>query len=166
MIVALVAVMFILTGCGSAVNISNTDYNNGERKIYLLDELYESGEISRQDLLTIAYYANDFYQTNEISEEYKKAQYPENFVPTVKDRETLDDKTTDEIEKAFYDYVNYNYSGEVTGVKYRGYFGKYGDYLAVSIRINGGWYETRDYFLDGVIITFPTLQMELYLFKL
>ncbi|MBP5308888.1 MAG: hypothetical protein J6Z34_07120, partial [Clostridia bacterium] len=68
-------VLFIPAGCGKY-----------EGEFYPLNEVYENGEISRQDLLSIIYHYH-----GEIIEKNKE-QYPEDFFPTPKDPEELDKK--------------------------------------------------------------------------
>ncbi|MBP5308348.1 MAG: hypothetical protein J6Z34_04340 [Clostridia bacterium] len=104
---------------------------NYEKKFYTLDEVYENGEITRQNLLSIIYYIN-----GGIIEENKE-QYPEDFVPTPKDPEELDENTERAIENAYNNQLkkeNKKLYADVIIEEVR-YYGTYNDYICVGIRI-------------------------------
>ena len=91
---------------------------------YSLKEVYESNEITRQDLLSIVYYIYGM-----ISDEY-----PEDFVPTPKDPEELDDNIKRVIENAYKNELKKQdekqYSDAIVEAKY---YGTYNDYICVGI---------------------------------
>ena len=112
----------ILLGCDNA---TEAVYEEPEYEFYSLQELYHSGEISRQDLLTIAYYNN--YGTTEKNED----KYPEDFVPTPKDPDSIEDSV---IKKIDTDYTakareKLTENREDFFFSLRTYIGKYGDYI-------------------------------------
>ena len=117
--------VFTLTSCGE---------KNGDTEIkgefYSLKDVYENGEITRQDLLSIVYYANGgIIESN-------KNQYPEDFVSTPKNPEELD-ANTERIIKNTYKYLlkkeNEKYYSDVI-IEAR-YYGTYNDYICVGIKI-------------------------------
>ena len=145
-------------------NEENTPNDNAAttegHRFYYLKELYESGEITRQDLLTIAYYANDGISAQNAE------QYPEDFVPTPKDPETLDENEIAAIENALSELLSEENGGEIEAEFYA-YHGKYGEYLAVSLKDDrSAWLWITDYVVDGVHFTFPSSIVELYLVKI
>ena len=111
--------LFIPAGCGRYVG-----------EFYDLNEVYENGEITRQNLLSIIYYIN-----GGIIEENKE-QYPEDFVPISKEPEELDESTVQEIGNAYKNQLKKEnkklYADVRTEVKY---YGTYKDYICVGIRI-------------------------------
>ena len=128
-----------------------------------LSEVYESGDITRQDLLDIAYYNNCGIT------ESNKTQYPEGYVPTPKNPEKLDDDTKQKIEA---DLVSANEEYRthenilIAYVLY--YYGTYGDYIAVKVdlyngvNIGGAGFD-MSFTVDNVVIqAYGSLAQNLY----
>ena len=117
---------------------------NYEKKFYTLDEVYENGEITRQNLLSIIYYIN-----GGIIEENKE-QYPEDFVPTPKDPEKLDEQTQNMIAKVYKN--EWGYKNEWQHNVF--YYGTYDDYIAVVVEVqepNVAYPESIEFHtIDGV----------------
>ena len=148
----------------SAFDDSSAQYETEKKTFrytsYLPDEVYESGGITRQDLLSIAYYANDGIT------EKNKDQYPEDFAPNPKDPKALDKKTIAALEKSTNDYFDEKYDYNAADYHFYGFLGQYGEYLAAKLHDGGTWAATYDYVVDGIHFTFPYLgNIELFLFK-
>lgn len=145
LIFAVVAVMFILTACGDAENdkkagtpdnqnlivqqgnleIAGNEEKkdeNDEQKLFTVQEVYESGEITRQDLLDMA------YNVNRGIIEQNKDQYPEGYVPKTFQPEELDESVAAKIKSNF--TINEN---DIINIRY---VGQYGNYVAVIVRID------------------------------
>ena len=140
--------LFIPAGCGRYVG-----------EFYDLNEVYENGEISRQDLLSIIYH----YHGNIIEE--NKEQYPEDFVPTPKDPEELDKKTEDIIAKAYKNKRGYKNKWKHSVF----YYGTYGDYIAVVVQVqvpNVDYIEQIIYVtIDGVCYWTTPYSGYIYMYK-
>ena len=118
--VMLFACVFGLCGCKTS---SAKDAMTGE--FFELKDIYESGEITRQDLLSIAYYSN-----HGIPNENKE-QYPEDFEPTPKNPVELDKKAEKTIAKNYMFEIGCDFEYECV----INYYGKYGEYYAVKVMI-------------------------------
>ena len=92
--------LFIPAGC------------NGTGKIISLREAYDNGDLTEEDLLSIAYY-------NQRTR-YNEELMGEDYSPKPKDSETLDEKTEKKIVKALKKYVKKEYSEHITIVNYLG----------------------------------------------
>lgn len=92
---------------------------NEDKKIYTVAELYKSGEITKQDLLDIAYYENGGIIEENIN------LYPDDYVPKTFQPEELDEKTEEEIVAALKAEREQDY------IEIKGYVGTYNDYIAV-----------------------------------
>ena len=139
---------------------TTNDENTEENRFYTLSEIYESGEISRQELLSVIYYHNGGIPA------FNEDQYPEDFVPTPKDPEELDESIVQGIVNTYTDLLLKEnakfYAGVEAEIKY---YGTYGDYICVCIFIEtpeGGfgasaWKETIDGVLYWESATFKVL---------
>jgi len=92
--------LFIPAGC------------NGTGKIISLREAYDNGDLTEEDLLSVAYY----YQRTRFNEELMGEDYS----PKPKDPETLDEKTEKKIVRALKKYVKKEYSEHITILNYLG----------------------------------------------
>ena len=121
-IIVLLSVLTIISTmlCGC---VDNETQIKGE--LYDLNEVYENGGITRQDLLSILYYIYDL----KIDE--NKDKYPEDFVPTPKNPSELDKKTQDAIARL---YKQQNGYSQKYAYRLR-YYGKYGEYFAFKISV-------------------------------
>jgi len=105
---------------------SNTEET--ENRFYTLSEIYESGEISRQELLSIIYYRNDGIP------DFNEEQYPEDFVPTPKDPEELDESIVQEIANAYTEQLLKEDAELYAGVEViLRYYGTYRDYICIGM---------------------------------
>ena len=95
-------------------------------KFYSLQEAYDNGWLTREELLSIAYYYHGRYGNEEIMDE--------NYVPLPKTPETLDEEMDLEIRQA---YAKGN-SNRVARLEIEAYCGTYGECIAVFIYEFGG----------------------------
>ena len=162
----LFACIFFVSGC------KITSANQQARgEFFTLSEAYENGEITRQDLLSIAYYANGGMIIGENIE-----QYPADFVPTPKEPAVLDKKTENMIKTAYIKKIevenstpeedkiinDYDYELSVD------YYGKYGEYYAIRIAIDDdGEYPDHVVWVtvDGVGYWYNPYGGYIYMFK-
>lgn len=123
-VIGLVFLMCFSLFCGCNKN------NDNKGDFYVISEVYESNEITRQDLLSIVYYIYGMVIDD------NKDEYPEVFVPTPKDPEKLDENT----ERA----IGYTYKYQLKKadeklysdviIKEVRYYGTYNDYICVGIK--------------------------------
>ena len=108
--------LFSLTGCKKETNPPG--------EIYSLEKAYENGWITREHLLSIAYY---FGQTDNNAE-----LQDENYAPIPKNPEKLSKKTALKIRKTEL-YSARSSKAELSDVEIIGYYGCYSGYYAVEI---------------------------------
>ena len=122
-VIGMVFLMCFSLFCGCNKN------NDNKGDFYVISEVYESNEITRQDLLSIVYYIY-----GRVIDD-NKDEYPEDFVPTPKDPKKLDDNIKHVIENTYkYKLKKENeklYSDAKIEAKY---YGTYNDYICVGIK--------------------------------
>ena len=150
LLLALIVCFGALSGC------EGSPKGKAEYEFYTVKELYDSGEISRQDLLTIAYYVNHG------SIEQNAEKYPEDFVPTPKTPAELDESKPKNVAKAFKDYID-----KKPDYKIGDYLGCYGNgYSVVYMLSSGGAPDVLvDYFVDDILMFIPDPGHELIAYK-
>ena len=118
LLAAVIAVTFIFAGCNSTL---------GQKKCYTIEEvkgLYESGALTRQNLLDMAYNCN-----GGIIDENKEL-YPENYVPVLFDPDSFDNKIKEKIIKAIEDELEQKVA-EIY------YYGTYNDFILLRYTRSG-----------------------------
>lgn len=121
-------------------------------KFYSLEEAYESEWLTKEDLMSIAYYLNNGRQGNEeiMSEDY---------APIPKTPETLSEEVTAAIKQEFWDanFNELNSNGVTVDDIGFAYYGSYGKCVAVRVNCSEialGVYYELDYF--GVLFQFTS----------
>ena len=94
-------------------------------KFYSLQEAYDNGWLTREELLSIAYY----YQGKYLNEELM----PEDYLPITKNPEVLSEEIQLEIRQTFYERYVKGGTYTLDDVEIQAYCGKYGEYIAVKI---------------------------------
>ena len=108
--------VFAVTGCKKETNPPG--------EIYSLEEAYENGWITREHLLSIAYYCGQTDNNAELQDE--------NYAPIPKNPEKLSKKTALKIRKTEL-YSARSSKAELSDVEIIGYYGCYSGYYAVKI---------------------------------
>ncbi len=127
------------------VTVRLTMYSEG--KIYRLREAYRAGYLTKEDLLSIAYYFNDGREGNE--------QFmAEDYAPVPKEPQELGAKTVRSIQKTHYNQIQHKplfFSSSLKQVKIEEYLGTYGENVVVYIHyaIDDPLFEL-DYIIDEV----------------
>ena len=145
--------IFFCAGCNKE--------KNPPGEIYSLEEAYENGWITREHLLSIAYYFGGQKENNvELQDE--------NYAPIPKNPEKLSEKTALKIRKT--DLYRMREVGkskfDLSDMLIEGYYGCYMDYYAVTTSFKGARYteDIKDRMIDGVLFTytyeFPVLWKE------
>lgn len=94
---------------------------NVQSTFYSLEEAYENGLISKDDLRSIAYH-------------YNSADAETDFVPIPKSPESLSEETVNKIKRAYYDKVGgENLGATVDDVYIGGYYGTYAGCVVVML---------------------------------
>ena len=88
---------------------------------YSLQEAYDNGWLTQEDLMSIAYYHND-------GRVYNEDIMPEDYVPQTKMPEVLSDETQLKIISAIYNVED----AETVDITITEYYGTYGDCIAVK----------------------------------
>lgn len=137
----------LLCACGTA----SADNLGITGEFYTVTEAYEKGYITRDDVMSIAYYHNGGRAGNEsvMSEDYA----PQSKTPEIPDAAT--DKAiktsfyTSELWDSYKDYYSYE---DIT----YGYFGTYGRALAIRIGVKGEAVNDSVYLqeIDGIKIDY------------
>ena len=123
-------------------------------KFYSLQEAYDNGWLTREELLSIAYYYNGRYGNEEIMDE--------NYTPLTKTPATLDLEMDLEIRKA---YVKGNIY-RVDTVEIRAYCGTYGECIAVFMHGEGGYPDALD--IEKVLdiqYVYPNIGLSIEIYK-
>ncbi len=109
-----------------------------------LEQAYADGKISRQDLMSIAYYFSRSHN-----------EFEEDFVPTPKNPEDLDDKTKEKLVKIFVDKGGVhgedlsNWEGRLDFVHY---LGTYNNIIVCVIEYPAAFDDTRTIHIDDIIL--------------
>lgn len=123
-LVSIICISFAFVGCGEDETETGT--------FYTVTEAYESGYLTREQVMSIAYYHNDGRGLNE-------GIMDENYTPLPKSPENLSTETDKAIKDSFYnsdkweEFKDY-YAYEDIGY---GYYGTYGNAVAVKIAVSG-----------------------------
>lgn len=141
-LVSVICVAFSFVGCGnneaaekgnvSPVTDAKENSGDGKKleagKFYTVTEAYESGYLTREDVMSIAYYHNrGNYKNEEIM--------GENFVPLPKTPETPSEETDKAIIDSFYDSERWNqYNCAKEDLVYL-YYGIYGNAIVLKMGI-------------------------------
>ena len=103
---AVTLAMVMMVGClAMSMLFGCSKKPNGE--IYSLEEVYKWGLISREDLMSIAYYQNGGRDRNE-------SIMNENYNPVPKNPEELNKTMESDIKQYFVDYLNRKYNRPLT----------------------------------------------------
>ena len=141
-LICLLLTLLMSVGCLCACR---DDKNEPPGEFYSLEEAYEKGWISKNDLINIAYYKNG----NKLFEEV------ENFTPSPKNPETLSEETENAIKETLV-YItnqdNSNTKATKNDFEIFKYYGTYNDVVAIMTINNFSRYLTvTDYIIiDGI----------------
>lgn len=113
--VVLFAAMILCTGCTASVG-----------SFYSLDEAYENGWLTQNDLQNIAYYYHIRYGGRE--------HIDESFVPDRKAPETLSNATQNKIKRTYLNKVAEVPDGSLERVEIWQYYGSYNGCVVVAVR--------------------------------
>ncbi|MDE7454442.1 MAG: hypothetical protein K2M64_01280 [Clostridia bacterium] len=122
-LISTIVLITLILGCVMVVVMGCTEEVNG--RFYRLQEAYDEGLLTQEDLLNIAYYHNGGIKGNEDL-------FPENYVPKQKDN--LDNSVTRKVKQG---YLNQFYSKDentsIDDVTILQYYGTYNGCVAVMI---------------------------------
>ena len=124
--------------CGMAGCTPEQRYSVSVGHFYSLEEAYENGWLTQDDLNNIAYY----YHTRHGETEH----VDESFAPTPKTPETLSEDTQNKIKRTYLDEVIAMPNASFDGVMIYGYFGTYHDNIVVHI---SDTYHAYDYVIEA-----------------
>ena len=138
-------ILLLLTGC----SISMTkDYG----KFYKLEDAYNEGIITRDDLLTLAYINNNGneYNENNINDDFNPKEINENDLTSGILHKI---KSTASESKEEYDSYNVTFYGKYNG--------------AYAIKLNSTLFNIpaveTSYYIDGIYFSFPTLEILIFI---
>ena len=112
--------------CGMAGCTPEQRYSVSVGHFYSLEEAYENGWLTQDDLNNIAYY----YHTRHGETEH----VDESFAPTPKTPETLSEDTQNKIKRTYLDEVAMAPDGTFDRIEIRQYYGTYNGCVVVGIQ--------------------------------
>lgn len=118
---AAVSLVFVLAGAGCS---PEQTYARSEGGFYSLEEAYENGWLTQDDLKNIAYYYHDAQEVD-VSDE--------TFAPSPKDPETLSAETEYKIKRTYLNDVIGKEDGSFEHVFIYGYYGTYDGNVVIAI---------------------------------
>ena len=144
--------VFAVTGCKKE--------KNPPGEIYILEEAYENGWITREHLLSIAYYFGQKNNNEELLDE--------NYAPIPKNPKKLSEKTALKIRKTKLYNVRkaVRESAVLSDITIKNYFGYYEGYYVITTSVSGIGHSTdiKERVIDGILFTytyeFPVLWKE------
>ena len=119
-IFTIISVLFC--GCRKTETTPNIELTG---EFYDISTIYENGEISKSDLLTLLYYKNNGIPFP------SEGEYPDGFVPAEKEPSILDETTETQIGLKY--KLDNGYDDKYPFRVY--YYGTYGDYIAVTVLV-------------------------------
>lgn len=125
---ALIISIFLITAF--SMLMCGCERKHGE--FYTLQEAYENGILTQEDLISIAYY----YHSNISPETVNGDLMGEGYQPIEKEPKVLSEKTERSIKKTMIsDLKNQNFSQplKLKNIVISGYYGTYKDYIAVNL---------------------------------
>ena len=138
LLLALIVCFGALSGCEGSPKGKAAKYGN--YVFYNLDELYDSGELTKDDILSIAYYLNGINEENSY-------QFPEGYSPIPKTPAELGEAAEKAAAEAYTEFINY----PTCDYRFLKYLGTYGEYTAVCLdNIFGGTTAIETYYAGGV----------------
>ena len=116
-LISVISIAFAFGGCGG----------KDEKKFYTVTEAYEEGLLTREQIMSIAYYHHEGIRRNE-------EVMGEDYIPLPLTPEKLSDKTENCLKQAYLNeyYQDKNYA-ELSGVKIDRYYGTYNGQVVVMM---------------------------------